>query len=358
MSDIQKKENILHEDGKPRTQEWLLFFILFILASAIIFYYFAEIKKEIILLDRVNGTWLTAAVVAQSLSYIFTACIYRILLKPQKPPLPGLWALTIASVISLFISQTVPSAGISGNTFIFHFLRKYKVRLRLIISVIMAELLTSYAAMEILILFLLVMLSLIKFPEIFTLTLVAGLLAYIFFGVIVSYAGKKSTLDFLFRKIKKVRLINRVFEHQVRRLGSEGVINKDVQLFAFLDRNKMVVLKAFFFQLLVIAADCATLYALYHGLGTAVSTFVVILCLLCTRIVSLVPIFPGSLFLYESSMSFFFASLGTPLSAAVIVTLLFRLLSFWFPMPVGLLLYRSWLKKSPGLSTQRVRTSL
>jgi uncharacterized protein (TIRG00374 family) len=356
MSVIKKQEKVLHEDGKPKTGEWLLFFILFVLASAIIFFYFAEIKKEIILLNRIHGYWLAAAVFAQFLTYIFTASIYRILLKPQQRQSPGLWALTIASLISLFISQTVPSAGISGNTFIFHFLAKYRVRLRLIASVVLTELLTSYAAMEILILFLLFMLSLGNSPEIFALTLVAGLVAYIFFGLIVSYAGRKKTLDFLFRKIKKVRLVNNVFEHQMIRLGREGMVNKDVRLLAFLDRNKIFVLKAFVFQLLVIAADGATIYALFYGLGIYVSAFVVLLCLICTRIVSLIPLFPGSLFLYESSMGFFFASLGTPLSAAIIVTLLFRLLSFWFPMPVGLLLYRTWLKKTPGLSPQEVHT--
>lgn len=356
MSDIKKQEKIVKANGKPKTREWLFFFILFVLASAIVFYYFAEIKKEIILLDRVNGVWLTSAVFAQFLTYIFTASIYRSLLISQQPQSPGLWPLTIASVISLFISQTVPSAGISGNTFIFHFLAKYQVRLRLIVSVVMTELITSYAAMEILIIVLLVILSLSTLPEIFTITLVAGLAAYVFFGVIVAYAGKKRTLDFLFRKIKKVKLINKVFEHQMRRLGREGMVNKDVKLFVFLERNRVSVLKAFLFQLLVIAADSATIYALFHGLGVSVSAFIVLICLVCTRIVSLVPIFPGSLFLYESSMSFLFTTLGTPLSAAIIVTLLFRLLSFWFPMPVGLLLYRTWLKKSPRLSPQQVQT--
>lgn len=354
MPEIKTQERILREDEKPKTWEWFFFFILFILATAIIFYYFAEIKKEFILLERVNVLWLTAAVLAQFLTYIFTASIYRNVLKSQKIRFPGLWALTIASLISLFISQTVPSAGISGNTFIFHFLSKYHIRLRLIVLVVMTELLTSYAAMEVMIVFLLIIFSFYTSPEIFTIILFSGLVAYVFFGVIVSYASKKKTLDFIFNKIKKVGVLKKVFEHQMRTLGREGVVSKDVRLFAFLDQNKMPVFKASLFQLLVIAADAATVYALFQGLGTEVSVIVVLLSLVCTRIVSLLPIFPGALFLYESSMSFFFASLGSPLSVAIVVTLLFRLLSFWFPMPVGLLLYRTWLRRSPRPTAQQV----
>lgn len=354
MPDINKQERILQQNGKPKTLEWFFFFILFLLATAILFYYFAEIKKEFILLERVNVIWLSAALFAQFLTYVFTAAIYWNILKAQKTHSPGLWALTIASLISLFISQTVPSAGISGNTFIFHFLSKYHLRLRLIVSVVMTELLTSYAAMEVMILGLLILFSFYSSPEIFIIILIAGLFAYIFFGGIVWLASKKKTLEFLFGRIKKVGLINKILNHQLKRLGREGMVSKDVRLIAFLDQNKIAVFKALLFQLLVIASDGATVYALFRGLGTEVSPVVVLICLVCTRIVSLLPLFPGALFLYESSMTFFFANLGSPLSVAIIVTLLFRLLSFWFPMPVGLLLYRTWLRKSPRLSVQQV----
>lgn len=347
MPKIDEQGQFSNQNEKGKSGSWVLFFILFILVSCFVIYYFSEIKQELKLLNHVNAFWLIVAIFAQLLTYIFTATIYFFLLDAQKwRQSPRLGDLLEASFISLFISQTVPSAGISGNIFIFNFLAKFDISVTRITSLILTELLTSYAAVQVLIIFLLAAYqSGDKEFNIFTVTLLAGFGAYILFEILVSIAGKKSSLKLFLKRIKRVKITKQVFEKYHQRLMQEDILNKNVHLLDFLKKNKRSVLKAFLFQLLVIGADGATVYALFLGLGTPVSTFVILLSLVCTRIISLVPFLPGSLFLYESSMSFFFASLGVPLSIAIIVTLVFRLLSFWFPMPVGLLLYRRWLSR-------------
>lgn len=347
MPNITNQDQFSNQNEKEKSGSWLLFFILFILVLCFVIYYFSEIKQELKLLDKVNAFWLIAAIFAQFLTYFFTAIIYFFLLDAQRwHQSPSLWDLLKASFISLFINQTVPSAGISGNIFIFNFLVKFDISVTRIISLILTELLTSYAAIEVLIIFFLATYrSDDKEFNVFTVTLVAGFAAYILFGILVGLAGKKRSLEFFYKKIKKIKFIKEVFEKYNQRIVQEGISNKNVHLLNFLKKNKRSVLKACLFHLLVVGADGATLYALFLGLGTPVSTYVILLSLVSTRIISLMPFLPGSLFLYESSMSFFFASLGVPLNIAIIVTLVFRLLSFWFPMPIGLLLYRRWLSK-------------
>lgn len=328
--------------------------LLFIIFSALIFifvvYYFSEIKTEVKLLEKVNVYWLAAALLSQVATYFFTALIYRFLLGAHRlRHLPGVWALLKASVISLFFNQTVPSAGISGNTYFFNFLTKLNIRISQILSVILAELLIFYAAMEVIIILLLAAcFTNYKVPHVFTITLWAGLAIYLFFGTLISLAGKKRFIDRLYNNIQKIKFLKKIFKKVIQNIRHQGLLKEEVNLMIFIKSNKKTVIKVFLFQLLVFVSDGFTLYALFWGVGFPVSSMVVLFSLMSTRIISILPFLPGALILYESSMSFFFVSLYVPLATAVIVTLLFRLLSFWFPIPIGLFLYRRWLHTAPG----------
>ena len=191
--------------------------LVFIILSALIFifavYYFSEIKTGVKLLDKVKVYWLAVALLSQFATYFFTAFIYRFLLGAHRLQFkPGLWQLVKASVISLFFNQTVPSAGISGNTYFFNFLSRLNIRVSQILSVILAELLIFYAAMEVIIIILLATCYTgYKVPHVFTITLWAGLAIYLFFGTLLSLAGRKKFINRIYEKIQKVRF----FEEEI-----------------------------------------------------------------------------------------------------------------------------------------------
>jgi uncharacterized protein (TIRG00374 family) len=220
------------------------------------------------------------------------------------------------------------------------------MRVTQIISLILAELLIFYAAMEAMIIVLLTTcLFFYKVPRVFSGVLSAGILVYFVFGTLIALAGRKSFINNLYRKVQKVKLFKKLFEKLNQKIRQQGISKQEVHLSFLLKNNKIIILRAFLFQLIVVAADAFTLYALFYGLGIHVSVFTVLLGMISTKVISIIPFLPGALILYESSMSFFFVSLGIPVATAIIVTLLYRLLSFWFPMPVGLFFYRRWLKK-------------
>jgi uncharacterized protein (TIRG00374 family) len=221
-----------------------------------------------------------------------------------------------------------------------------------IVSVILAELLIFYAAMEALLLLLLAgSLFFRSDPPVFKITLTAGFVVYLFFGLLIALAGRKQFLNKLWMRMEKIRLVQKVFKNLIHKIQQQGISGNEVQLFPLLNNNRRTILKTFFLQLMVAVSDAFTLFALFYGLGIHTSGFVVLLSLISTRVIALLPFLPGSLILYESSMSFFFVSLGIPLGSAIVVTLLYRLLSFWFPMPIGLFLYRRWSKMAAPVDT-------
>ncbi|SHN25166.1 lysylphosphatidylglycerol synthase transmembrane domain-containing protein [Chitinophaga sp. CF418] len=345
MSVENKNDKSYQGNRKIRPAYWWSLAI-FVLLLILVIHYFPEIRKEFKLLRKVNAYWLSLAIFSQLMTYFFNAMVYFFLLRTFKQErLPKVGALIRASVISLFFDQVMPSAGISGKTYIFSFLGRFKIETAKVITLIVAELLTFYVTLEILIIFLLgASFFHGKIPYVFNGVLLAGILVYLVIGTATIFAGRKEFFHGLYRRLTKVKFARKLLEKITRRIKQQQFQGSEVQLSAFLQSNKKSMFHAFLAQLLVVAVDALTILALFEGLGIPVSMFSVLLCFICTKIVSTLPISPGALVVYESGMTFFFTSLGLPLGASVIVTLLYRLLSFWFPMPAGFLLYRSWLR--------------
>lgn len=319
------------------------FFYLFaLIALAFVLYSFPEIRKSFRLLQQVNSYWLVAAAVLQISSYWLTAMVYRVLLGAfgvhNRPTVKELGA---ASVIALFFNQTIPSASVSGNTFLFHYLQKKAIASPLILSLILTELLTYYAAMELLVLLFLSASAFLSFPGVLRGVFIGGLVVYVLFAAGVILMNRKSAVDWLYKKLGRSRWFKGLVADSVDEWNSQDF----VEIFSFVKTRKLALAQCFFLQLLLYAVDVFTIASLFAGLGLAVPLWSVALALMGTRIVSILPFSPGSLILFESSMTFFFVSLGLAVGPALIVTLLFRLLSFWLPMPAGLLFYRQWSHK-------------
>jgi uncharacterized protein (TIRG00374 family) len=327
-----------------KNHQWLVYFVFFVVVFVLALKHFSGIEKDFLLFQNVQPSWLVVAIMAQAATYIFTAFIYRFLLQVfQLANLPGIGSLVKASIVSLFFNQTVPSAGISGNAFFFRYISSFKVPARDTFSLILAELLTYYAAIETLILILLLTaLFVTHSPHVIVTTLVMGLLAYLFFSVIIALAGRKNFFNRIYNRLKKCKLLVKLLARRYKNMQRPQFAGQDMQLAKLIKSQKGLFLYVYFLQFTKAAPDAFTVFALFHGLGVPVSFYTVLLCVVCTQIVSLLPFLPGSLVLYESSMVFFFTLLHLPFGSAVVVTLLYRFLSFWLPMPLGLFFYRKW----------------
>lgn len=317
--------------------------IFFYACSVLIFvfaaYYFSEIERDVKLFQTVNPLWLGVALLAQAGTYFFQSLTFRALLEilgsGRVPPLRELFR---ASLVTLFINQTIPSAGASGNLFFFSFLKKKGIPQAVSFSLILVELLTFYAAAMLLIAVLLGLTFVLPgVPEYFMPVLGAGIGVYGLFTVLISLVGRRKSILFLERLLSRIAFLRR----QVERYGKLS-LRESENPWRTIRGNLSVSLQSVLFQGLIFGSDALTIFALAAGLGVPVQFWQVLLVLVMTRIVAVLPLSPGALVIYEGSMVFFFSSLGVPLAGATVVTLLYRILSFWLPIPVGFLLYRRW----------------
>ena len=99
-------------------------------------------------------------------------------------------------------------------------------------------------------------------------------------------------------------------------------------------------------------ADLAALGIAFVSLGVAVPWRGVLLAYVVGQLATSIPLLPGSVGVAEAAMALSLAAVGTPPAAAVAVVLVYRLISFWLPLPIGLWFWAgSRLRAPPGQET-------
>jgi uncharacterized protein (TIRG00374 family) len=248
-----------------------------------------------------------------------------------------IWELYQASIIALFANQVVPFAGISGNIFFYSFLKSKKISTQNIFTLVIVGLLTFYIAIEIIVLAAFAACLLFhKTSSLFLIILIGGFLIYILFAFAIAMMGRRETVNALSMKLLKIKLLKKHAD-RLKKFVSENNSHLQNSL-PFILRHKKDVAPVIVSQACIFLSDSFTVYALFYGLGVSIAFPAVFIAFVLTKIISLLPISPGALIVYESSLTFFLTKFGAPLGTAVMVTLLFRILSFWLPMPIGFLL--------------------
>jgi uncharacterized protein (TIRG00374 family) len=321
-----------------RSRVWIL--VLAALIFIFVAIYFSQIRKSVKLLGKINAIWLGLALLSQIATYFASALNYKSLMRSfHWRKQVSVMKLAVLSIVTLFFNQTVPSAQISGNSFLFSYLKKKQVEAAKILSLIVIELLTFYASMEIIVILLIGGLVISGKHLYLIFILIGGFLLYGLFAIGVGFLSSKKMIQKINRKISRVKWLKKIFQ-KLENPTDDMKIDEVKNPWKTFKGHTKGWFMAIFFQFLLFASDAFTIFILFRGLGVDVDAGQVIIAFTLTKVVSLIPFLPGALVLYESSLSFFLSRLGVPLGISIMATLLYRVLSFWLPMLVGFILYR------------------
>lgn len=125
----------------------------------------------------------------------------------------------------------------------------------------------------------------------------------------------------------------------VQREAIDNFINKLQITFAELRAAKKVGILAILAATLYYWADIITVYFSFWVFGYHPNIFLLIFGFTLSSILSLltaIPFLPG---VTESSMALIFVKLGFPAGPALLASILFRIVSYWLPMPLGIASY-------------------
>ncbi len=334
---IETKEGLPKEEKVVFSRPKLFFYIFAILIFGFVIYYFAEIKGDIKLFIKVQPYWLAVALAAQTGTYFSNSIICRGLLRTFAPASHiSIKELFQASIVTLFINQTIPSVKLSGNIYFFNFLKKRGVPEHSAYSLLLLELLTFYTAVVCIILVLLFTCLFLKgIPLYFTFIFLAGIVAFVLFALLIGLLGRGKTVVSLLKKLSRIRFLKKSIS-KFQTIHFDRIKNP-WRVYA---DHTPVVIRTIILHTSIFLLDSLTLFALFRGLGVPVPFLSVFVGYVLTKIISLLPISPGALILYEGSMTFFYVHFGVAVGVAAMATLLYRALSFWLPIPLGFFLYR------------------
>jgi uncharacterized protein (TIRG00374 family) len=88
--------------------------------------------------------------------------------------------------------------------------------------------------------------------------------------------------------------------------------------------------------------DFAALVAALTALGAHARPSQVMMVYAVAQALALIPLTPGGLGFVESGMTTLLVLIGVTADQAVVGTLLYRLIAFWLPIPLGALAWAGW----------------
>lgn len=94
--------------------------------------------------------------------------------------------------------------------------------------------------------------------------------------------------------------------------------------------------------------DYAALVASLYAVGGKARPSMVLLAYVVALALAMVPITPGGLGFVEAGLTSVLVLAGVEPDAAVLATLLYRLFSYWLPIPIGALAWAGWRLSGPG----------
>jgi uncharacterized protein (TIRG00374 family) len=314
--------------------------------SVVVFYfavhYIGKLKDIEQLMMQMEPAWLFLAVSAQILTYPIYALILKLLVK-DKTGTTSYSFLFKLSLVIMFVNQLLPTGGISGDGYIFNQLVKRKVSRYNAFTAMVLESISYYAAILILLLiFYTWYLNDVTHDTILiNYTVILGFVFYVLLFALVLIISNGRNISFAMHKLEKFSFIKRLIE----KASLLSLQNENEGTFKMLGRKKKEILQTIILQLFIVLSDVITVWALIKGFHVDMSFPLIAFGLLLSLVIGALPISPGSLIVYESAMTYFFTKLGASVHAALIITLLYRFLTFWLPIPIGLLVYRN-LQKS------------
>jgi hypothetical protein len=325
----------------------IFFYFLLVILAVFIFLHFTELQKVPVFLKQINPLWFIPAFILQILTYVFVASIYHNLLTRFKYGTAiSHWELFKLSMINLFLNQAVPLGGLSGQSYSVYFFQKRKLPTNTGFLVATLETFTYYFThllFSIFAVFFLIFFLKKKFSGLLLGTSVFGVLLFIFLSVLVLLLTSEKVLLFIKNRAEKGRWLkfffNKLNLEFFKREVSAGKWESPVE---FVKNKRKYLLSPIFLQILVLLADTFTVFLLFRGFGFRPNVLIVLAGMILTKIIVMISVSPGALVFFEGAMVLFYSSFNIPVHLALIVTLIFRALSFWLPMPFGLFFYKQF----------------
>lgn len=298
----------------------------------------AEVLKAVELLRGMQPLYLALALFGVLAGFLCAGQIYGRVLSILGHR-AQVWWLTAAAMVTILINQAIPAGSVGAYAFLVASLRRRGFPVGSVAMVAGMELLSWNGAV----------LTAFSYGVIYLLVTTGLSGASVSYGALAAAIGLMSGALYIASRpnetlqtwgLRLKSLVNRLFgpvltTAQVSQAVDEIVASRRLILEQPL---RMVVLVGM--QLMIFFCHSLALLAILYGLGAEPPVAAMFAAYGLALIVSVFTLLPGGGGTVEAALTVALHAQGVPLEAALGAAILFRLLSFWMMLPVGMFCYR------------------
>ena len=325
----------------------VVIFIIVLIVEYLVVPELTGARKDLYLLNRVNGYWMAGGVVLEALSLFCYGLLTKVLLKPEgRPSLFTLFRIDLAAaaVAHVIPAGTLGSAGIGYKLFTAEGVSGVETGVMMA-----AKGIGSTVVLNVLLwLSLVVSIPLAGFHPIYVTVAIVGAVVMLAVGLLVVGV------------IRGTDRASRVMDALGRRLpGGLGnrlgqAVRDASETFTALARDRRILRDALLWAALNWLLDAASLWCFVAAFGRIANPVELFAAYGVANVAGALPITPAGLGVVDSITPLLLVSFGVTRNVATLGVLGWRLVNFWMPIPAGALAYVS-LKVPRGAGWRAMR---
>ena len=322
-----------------------LFFVALIVIVVLAYNQFHQVQSFKDLFKTINWWILLLVIPMRYFYYRFNAKYFESFFAIFKQK--ASFKLIFESSITMnFVNIVFPSGGISGLSYIRKVLKEDVDSANVTLAQLSWYVLSFVAYIGFLVLaFVLLLLSnqVIKVSS-RLIVLVLFIIITISIALLIFIFNKRFVENVAYFAVKPLNKILGLIRKRV--LGRNRIKNFLEQLHGsilFLRDNRDKLGKPLWYTCLMIFFDLVTIYVVFLSFGQVINPGIVIAGYVIALITSLASVVTAGIGVYEAGMVATFVGLNIPFDIAFAVTILYRIVSLWLFIPVGLLFYKKTL---------------
>ena len=318
---------------KPLRRGVVLFIIVLIIEYLVV----PELtgaRKDLYLLNRINGYWMAAGVVLEAVSLFCYALLTRALLKPEgRPSLFTLFRIDMAAaaVAHVIPAGTLGSAGIGYKLFTAEGVSGVETGVMMA-----AKGLGSTLVLNVLLwLSLVVSIPLAGFHPIYVTVAILGAVVLLAVGLLI--LGITRGTD------RASRIMDAIGRRLPRGWGDRfGQVVVDASAnFQALASDRRILRESVLWASMNWLLDAASLWCFVAAFGRVVNPVELFAAYGIANVAGALPVTPAGLGVVDSIAPLLLVSFGVTRNVATLGVLAWRLVNFWLPIPAGALAYAS-----------------
>ncbi len=325
----------------------VVLFIIVLIVEYLVVPELTGARKDLYLLNRVNGYWMAAGVVLEALSLLCYGLLTRALLRPEgRPSLFTLFRIDMAAaaVAHVIPAGTLGSAGIGYKLFTNEGISGSDAGVMMA-----AKGIGSTVVLNVLLwLSLVVSIPLAGFHPIYVTVAIVGALVLLAVGLLI--LGVTRGTD------RASRIMDAIGRRLPRGWGDrfgQAVMEASAN-FQSLARDRGVLRDSLLWASMNWILDAASLWCFIAAFGGLVNPVELFAAYGVANVAGALPITPAGLGVVDSVTPLLLVSFGLTRNVATLGVLGWRLVNFWLPIPAGALAYAS-LKVPRGAGLRAMR---